>query len=266
MTRTIRIFLFIIFSSILITGLLAACGDSDDDSQSDGDQLPTDGDEPVLDGDDPLPADGDEEEEEPKPTDGDTESEDEIPTDGDGEVEETPPPDGDTELEEESALDCDIEIETDDVDNIENTDGDIEIEQETGLIWENPPSEDKMTWYAAKIYCENKGMRLPTVSEARSLVRGCASIEPGGACGVHDGCIEFACWTQACAACQSDGGPDGGCYRPSEMEGVCGWTWTASSFEHQTVQKAWAVLYHYGNIDSHTKTEDIYVRCVGDPL
>jgi hypothetical protein len=134
--------------------------------------------------------------------------------------------------------------------------------EEAGLVWQNPPSAERMTWSAARFYCEGLGSRLPTVSEARSLIRGCADTQTGGACGVHDGCIEHACWNDSCATCEFDVGPDGGCYRPDEMEGDCGWTWTASSFYHEAQDKAWTILYHYGSVDAAPKTRSYYVRCV----
>ncbi len=184
--------------------------------------------------------------------------------------------------------DGDMEGEAEQVESESIVDGDSESEAENdqeamvdgdsdgmGLIWQDPPSDTTMTWSQANYYCQEQaqgggGWRLPTVSEARSLIRGCATTETGGSCGVDDGCIEFSCWTESCGGtCEFMNGPDvgedAGCYRPEEMSGVCGWSWTASSFEHEAEQKAWAVLYHYGWVDAGAKTRTFYVRCVKDP-
>ncbi|MBI5490779.1 MAG: DUF1566 domain-containing protein [Deltaproteobacteria bacterium] len=89
------------------------------------------------------------------------------------------------------------------------------------LCWENPPrvgyAYGGMSWDDAVTYCDALSLggygpgswHLPTVSELRSLLRGCPSTETGGACGVTDACLDVtACSSDACwAGCDIFGGP-----------------------------------------------------------
>jgi hypothetical protein len=49
--------------------------------------------------------------------------------------------------------------------------------------------------------------RVPTIDEVRTLVRGCAAIEEGGACPASDECTAFdTCLTSSCNGCGNDNG------------------------------------------------------------
>jgi len=98
----------------------------------------------------------------------------------------------------------------------------------TDLIWQNPDAGVAMFWQEAKDYCNNLWLvdkndwRLPTISELRTLIRGCPSTEPGGICGVTDDCHDISCWNKsACMSCPANEGPSNGCYWPDEIEGYC---------------------------------------------
>jgi len=94
-----------------------------------------------------------------------------------------------------------------------------------GLFWERTPPSEPMTWNEALAYCHgldiNKGKwQLPSISELRSLVRGCVPIETNGACGVKDfwspcgtdseeSCLAASCLQETdCnpSSCSDDGG------------------------------------------------------------
>ena len=137
----------------------------------------------------------------------------------------------------------------------------------SGLTWQNPPAESAMQWPEAVDYCENlildghSDWRLPTISELRSLIRGCPATQTGWSCGVDDGCLSFSsCWSDPCEGCSS-GGPDDGCYRPVEVEGSCDWYWSSSSREDDDFYR-WFVIFFSGRVDHGVKALGNDVRCV----
>jgi len=95
-----------------------------------------------------------------------------------------------------------------------------------GFAWLNPVLSESLTWQKAATYCAElvldgqSDFRLPTISELRSLVRGCDLTLPGGACRVSDSC------TSAFADCAFDvcsrGCTPGVAYKPP-VEGGCFW-------------------------------------------
>jgi hypothetical protein len=109
----------------------------------------------------------------------------------------------------------------------------------TGVFWQVSPSNDYLTWTDAKTYCANLNdgsgeWALPTVSELRSLLRGCAFTITGGVCGVTDECLDPTCWNPQCAGCGDLEGPaPGGAYWPSELTGPIGGYWSSSEFRGQ---------------------------------
>jgi len=140
------------------------------------------------------------------------------------------------------------------------------------FTWQNPPA-DLMTWQDAMNYCNgltqdgHSDWRLPTISELRSLIRGCPATETGGSCGVTDGCLSYSgCRNSDCDGCSSGGGPAGGCYWPDGMEGSCSLYWSSywsSSEREDYYDYAWDVNFVSGNVSSSDKVAgDDFVRCV----
>ena len=126
-----------------------------------------------------------------------------------------------------------------------------------GLLWQLSPPSGTHNQEQARDYCAalklagHTDWRLPTISELRSLVRGCPERQWGGACKVADpGCLTKGCWTaETCGHCKEKGGPAGGCYwEPGAWEGSCTDTWiywTSSRFD-KFVDHYWVVRFQGG--------------------
>ncbi|MDP8224616.1 MAG: DUF1566 domain-containing protein [Candidatus Lernaella stagnicola] len=137
------------------------------------------------------------------------------------------------------------------------------------LTWQDPPSSDYMTWENAKIYCANLSFdghddwRLPTISELRSLIRGCPATELGGSCGVTDGCTNVSdCWNDACSGCDYLEGPgSGGAYWPDGMSGGIAWYWSSSPVA-DLGDGAFGVDFYDGYVEGSYIGFDDHARCV----
>jgi len=124
----------------------------------------------------------------------------------------------------------------------------------SNLTWQNPAQGNLMSWSDAPLYCsklslDGGGWHLPTIGEFRTLIRGCPATVAGGTCKVTDSCLSYgACWDQVlCSACQSAAGPAGGCYWPEEIQGSCGWYWSASAVQDLVVPP-WGVNFLTGGV------------------
>ncbi|MBI5528066.1 MAG: SUMF1/EgtB/PvdO family nonheme iron enzyme [Deltaproteobacteria bacterium] len=145
------------------------------------------------------------------------------------------------------------------------------IDSTTGLMWQNPASDRTFTYDEAIVYCGDLYLdghddwRVPTISELRSLIRGCPDTQTGGACGVTDSCLEDSCRWQGCSGCLLLGGPgEGGCYWDAALRGPCYFYWSSSSYAGAT-SLAWYVFFFYGNVDYFVKPPTLWVRCVRGP-
>ena len=102
------------------------------------------------------------------------------------------------------------------------------IDYNTGLMWQKEIVDNcyglYYTWDLAVGYCDSLELagftdwRLPTISELRSLVRGCEVTMTGGACGVTDECTDSDCRNDACIGCDLKA-EDDKYYWPGELEG-----------------------------------------------
>jgi len=158
----------------------------------------------------------------------------------------------------------DTAIDDDGADDDDNTSGETWTDSSSGLTWQvNWPCE-YLTWEDAKSYCENLvwdggGWHLPTISELRTLIRGCEATMPGGPCGVTDSCLELSCFNDACFECDNGQGPNSGCFGPVELPGECDWYWSSSPVTDSD-GKAWFVLFYSGGIFDVANTT--CARCV----
>jgi Protein of unknown function (DUF1566) len=154
-----------------------------------------------------------------------------------------------------------------DDDDDDSSSGDVWVDTTTGFMWQkgNLP---QLNWAEAKTHCDGlewgglSDWHLPTISELRTLIRGCEATAPGGACGVTDSCLAYdTCWDVICWSCEEGQGPANGNFMPSELLGSSGWHWSSSDVTDYA-DWAWAIPFFGGDIDGYDGTMPIYVRCV----
>jgi hypothetical protein len=141
-------------------------------------------------------------------------------------------------------------------------------DEANGRLWQVTPPDGDFNWQQAQAYCEALELggltdwRLPTISELRSLIRGCPGTMPGGDCAVSDSCLTMSCLAVPWDPCTPDLGPDEGCYWVTELEGFCFLFWSASQVEDYP-ENAWSVNFNQGGVGYlATDNVDEGVRCV----
>jgi len=138
----------------------------------------------------------------------------------------------------------------------------------SGLTWQVTPPSDLKQWDEAINYCTNLsldggGWHLPTISEYRTLIRGCEATELDGSCGVTDSCLNLSCRSDLCDGCSDGGGSAGGCYWPSELAGNCDTNSFWSSSAVALNDDAWMVSFFNGFVGYMNQTiKGGLVRCV----
>ena len=139
----------------------------------------------------------------------------------------------------------------------------------SGLMWSNFVREYE-SLDGGKSYCQDLFLadygdwRLPTISELRSLIRGCEDTETGGSCGVTDSCLDLSCWElHDCYGCPYGDRPAWGCYWPSQLQGTCGeWFWSSSAVADDDFF-VWSVDFLFGKVAYYGVDYDIFnARCV----
>lgn len=128
------------------------------------------------------------------------------------------------------------------------------------LCWQEPPAPGLFHWNDAGPYCESLNLRLPTVQELASLVRGCPSAQ----CPVEDpGCLSLPCRAAPeCQGCAETMGPGpAGCYWDPALTGPCDWYWTASGVDGGPFD-AWFIYFQSGSVDYGAQAIEKQVRCV----
>lgn len=134
----------------------------------------------------------------------------------------------------------------------------------SGLTW---PTSDPgpLSWVDAQTYCAELDLaghsdwRLPTISELRTLVRGCPTQETPGTCGVTDSCLDHTC-QDTCFPCTAGHGPTNGCYGPSGLSNECGSYWSANLMDGAS-DVWWDMDFEDGFIDTNDYNVNL-VRCV----
>jgi hypothetical protein len=202
------------------------------------------------------------------------------PTDTDGEVDADRDDgadvgaDADAEDEAESSFDSAVAGDADVADGAEAEAGACGggwYDPSSGLCWQDPPPYSVFDWNAAMAYCAALELggygpgswHLPTISELRSLIRGCPAVETGGSCGVIDTCLGSGCENDSCLGCSSLGGPGaGGEYWPSALRGTAHWCWSSSSVAAGGASYAWLVYFLNGYLVNYVKTTALDARCV----
>jgi hypothetical protein len=122
---------------------------------------------------------------------------------------------------------------------------------ETGLTWQVTPTGGGMKWTEAKAHCKNlsldghRGWRLPTISELRSLIRGCLVTQRGGPFGVRDTCLSSGCAKGPYHNCLPKSSPGlSGAYWPPDILGDADFYWSASLVsDNDFANTAWGVNF-----------------------
>ncbi len=162
-------------------------------------------------------------------------------------------------------VDDDVDDDDDDADNDDDDDwsdddisGDTWTDSSSGLTWQVDSSSNSFTWGEAITFCEDLSIdgqddwRLPTISELRSLLRGCDTTELGGSCNVTDGCTEYDCCNDPCNGCGFWEGPaSDGAYWPEGMSGWIGCYWSSSLVEDNN-DRAWLVCFDFGGLGPYS--------------
>ncbi|NLH49315.1 MAG: DUF1566 domain-containing protein [Myxococcales bacterium] len=174
---------------------------------------------------------------------------------------------GDDDAADDDAADDDAADDDDDNDDNDDDDQETWTDPTTGLNWLVNPSASPLDWAGAASYCDAQtvnggGWRLPTVSELRTLIRGCASTITDGTCGVTDECTELDCYDDTCYACGEGEGPTEGCYGPAELPAECGWYWSATEMAGSTSDLVWGVDFNEGDLAFDSMYSTRMTRCV----
>ena len=143
------------------------------------------------------------------------------------------------------------------------------LDPSTGLCWQDPPPETALSWNEPSEYCDDlswgghSDWRLPTLSELRSLIRGCPDMETGGACNASDSCLEMECNDESCDGCSNLEGPHiGGCYWDPALNGSCNQVFVSSSFLPGNDSYIWSISFASGVISHNDWSWERSVRCV----
>ncbi len=145
------------------------------------------------------------------------------------------------------------------------------IDPTTGLMWEDPPLGGTRNHPGAIDYCASLSLaghaagqwRLPTISELRTLVRGCPDMEDGGACGLTDACLGLDC-LDGCHYCSTVGPGAGGCFWDPALAGACDpFPHWSSSRQADDETRVYCILLSRAQVYVEIADEFLdFVRCV----
>lgn len=138
----------------------------------------------------------------------------------------------------------------------------------TGLRWGLDQKEFGYNHDAAVDYCQKMGAnwRLPTISELRSIVRGCAATATGGPCKVTDECLDLhSCWDGViCQECPSL--EENSSYQPQELGESRGMLWSSSPNADWAGPSFWFLEFSSARVSCDgPEYDDFGVICVNGP-
>lgn len=171
--------------------------------------------------------------------------------------------------------DDDNEPSDDDDSGDDDTGGDDESPEDTwtdsstGLMWQNG-DDHGYDLDAAVAYCENLDWagygdwRLPTISELRTLIRGCPGTETGGDCNVTVDCASVKdCYDFSCGGCPYKEGPGlEGRYWPDDLAGEGWWYCSTTTTTDITMVDVWVVDFYGASVYFSGADYGYQVRCV----
>lgn len=147
-------------------------------------------------------------------------------------------------------------------------DEDLWVDSLRGLTWQAHPLERTMNLGMANERCERSTLlgfddwRLPTISELRTLIRGCPATQTGGPCKVTDSCLSGKrCESKDCEGCRiyRGPGPDDAYWAP-KLPGRVFWYWSDSGDTDRNLN--FTVDFFLGRILRHHPSDGGRVRCV----
>ena len=147
-------------------------------------------------------------------------------------------------------------------------------DSEEDICWS---TEDvfQVNWSQAMEFCDELEVddyddwKLPNIDQLRSLVAGCAQIEPGGACPIQDG-SSMSEWTSMCDGTDECGVMEGpgsmGCFHKPDIGSNCG-PWWSSSEDASNSDEAFYIHFNYAQLYAMDKNNDSNesARCVRAP-
>lgn len=171
-------------------------------------------------------------------------------------------PDHEEDKDEDDEDDSDTEIFADQ--------DDPDSAAEEGKPWEDPESgmmwsaeSNAMVWQDAVYYCDNlteggfSDWRLPSVSEARTLIKNCWETMIGGRCGVKDNCLSYDCLSYSCGLCEPQAD---GYYSKIDTYTDSSLFWSASEVSGSAV-RAWGIELYTAAVAAKVKNEYGVTRC-----
>jgi len=190
--------------------------------------------------------------------------------------------DDDDNTDDDTIDDDDDTIDDDDCGDDDDSGGGVWVDESSGLMWQKT-SKCCYPFPDANYYCHSlylaghNNWRSPTISELRSLIRGCPETETGGRCGVTDDCGYLygdddddygygheSCYDIYCHGldCPLDKGPADGCYWPSQLKGECDhYLSDTVVWDDYAGGMDWVVSFNYGSIGPGVNLET-NIRCV----
>lgn len=178
--------------------------------------------------------------------------------------------------DDDTAGDDDNDDNTPDYDNLDNLPEDVWSDPDSGLMWQVwPKAKARFTYYTAINHCNSliyggyDEWRLPSISELRSVIRGCPGTQIEGSCGVADTCNSIDCWDDKCYGCIRQNGPAEGIYWPNEFsvsdKYYYGYFFLSSTKYPATdlaQDHSWCVDFYVASIDLTSNKITLTARCV----
>jgi hypothetical protein len=161
-------------------------------------------------------------------------------------------------------------------------DGEQWCDDTSDLCWQDPPYQKGrgLCWHAGINYCEQLSFdgyddwRLPNITELRSLVRNCPTIETGGDCPIEHGSgwDDWAIGGESCLECYTEISPETICFWDPTLKGTCNRIdeigsiveyWSSSPFVGDE-DFAWFIHFGLGVLGRNHTMSFGDVRCVRD--
>ncbi len=181
--------------------------------------------------------------------------------------------DSDDDADDDVNDDADDDVDDDVDDDADDDDDGTWTDPISGLVWQASPPTTPRSWEEAIDYCDDLslaggGWRLPTISEYRTLIRGCEETMTDGSCGVTDSCLDsMSCWDDSCEGCEQGEGPGQyGAYWPDEIHSnaYIHWYWSSSPVTNRP-DRGWNVNFDSARIDDNVAGySDLQALCVRD--